>query len=190
DPGGDSPRRLLGRATPAHDPSLFENGSDSACIVFRIEASLFAPALQELARQLRDVAVLAEQERPARKFVQPIVAAHRRVDERRARQAGLSLDEKADGVAHALADQAALKALEHRQDHTVDLERLRLDVHEGITGISEAAWDALLDEQATPFVRWAWLEALEHSGCVSDRNGWRPRHLALWDGDRLVAAAP
>jgi predicted N-acyltransferase len=67
---------------------------------------------------------------------------------------------------------------------------LRLDVHEGITGISEAAWDALLDEQATPFVRWAWLEALEHSGCVRDGSGWRPRHLALWDGDRLVAAAP
>jgi hypothetical protein len=75
---------------------------------------------------------------------------------------------------------------------------LRLTIHDGIAAIPEAAWDALLDgpaappheDDATPFLRWAWLEALEHSGCVSEKTGWRPRHLALWDGERLVAAAP
>jgi hypothetical protein len=59
-----------------------------------------------------------------------------------------------------------------------------------MASLPEAAWDALLDDQATPFLRWAWLEALEHAGCVSDETGWRPQHLALWDGERLVAAAP
>jgi len=67
---------------------------------------------------------------------------------------------------------------------------LRLTIVDRISAIPEAAWDALCDEAATPFLRWAWLEALEHSGCVSAETGWRPRHLALWDGERLVAAAP
>jgi predicted N-acyltransferase len=67
---------------------------------------------------------------------------------------------------------------------------VRITVHDRITAVQEAAWDALLDEEATPFVRWAWLEALEHSGCVGTARGWTPRHLALWDGDRLVAVAP
>jgi predicted N-acyltransferase len=65
-----------------------------------------------------------------------------------------------------------------------------LTVHDRIEGIPESAWDALLDDAATPFVRWAWLEALEHAGCVAEEHGWRPRHLALWDGEGLVAAAP
>jgi uncharacterized protein len=67
---------------------------------------------------------------------------------------------------------------------------VRITVHDRIAALDEVAWDALLDDQATPFVRWAWLEALEHSGCVGGESGWTPRHLALWDGDRLVAAAP
>jgi predicted N-acyltransferase len=74
--------------------------------------------------------------------------------------------------------------------HTVSLSGLRLTIHDSIAAIDERAWDALLDERATPFLRWAFLEALEHSGCASARNGWLPRHFALWDGERLVAAAP
>jgi uncharacterized protein len=59
-----------------------------------------------------------------------------------------------------------------------------------IEEVSRAAWDALLDEEATPFVRWDFLAALERSGCAAEESGWRPRHLALWRGDRLIAAAP
>jgi uncharacterized protein len=51
-------------------------------------------------------------------------------------------------------------------------------------------WDALLDDRATPFVRWDFLDALEQSGCASPRAGWTPRHLVLVRGGRLVAAAP
>ncbi len=72
----------------------------------------------------------------------------------------------------------------------LSISTVRITVHDGIAGIPEAAWDALVDDEATPFLRWAWLEALEHSGCASDETGWRPRHFALWDGERLVAAAP
>ena len=56
-----------------------------------------------------------------------------------------------------------------------------------------AAWDALLAHEpaaASPFVRHAFLDALEGSGCATTRTGWTPRHLTLWRGDRLVGAAP
>jgi hypothetical protein len=61
-----------------------------------------------------------------------------------------------------------------------------------MTDVARDAWDALLrdDAEASPFVRWAWLEALERAGCAAPRTGWRPRHLTLWRGDALIAAAP
>jgi uncharacterized protein len=66
----------------------------------------------------------------------------------------------------------------------------QLRVHRSITEVPESAWSALVDAEAAPFLEWAWLEALESSGSVSPRTGWEPRHLTLWRGNRLVAAAP
>jgi predicted N-acyltransferase len=51
-------------------------------------------------------------------------------------------------------------------------------------------WDALLSPRSTPFLRYAWLSALERSGCAAPRSGWAPRHLALYRRGKLVAAAP
>jgi len=62
-----------------------------------------------------------------------------------------------------------------------------------LTAVSEvrrADWDALLSPASTPFVRHAWLQALERSGCATARTGWAPRHLTLWRGTKLIAAAP
>jgi predicted N-acyltransferase len=62
-----------------------------------------------------------------------------------------------------------------------------------VAAVEPAAWDALVAgdaARATPFVRHAWLDALERSGCASPRKGWSARHLALFRGGRLVAAAP
>jgi predicted N-acyltransferase len=61
---------------------------------------------------------------------------------------------------------------------------------ESIREVSREAWDALVDAQAAPFLEWSWLEALESSGSVRPSAGWRPRHLTLWRGNHLVAAAP
>ena len=55
--------------------------------------------------------------------------------------------------------------------------------------VSESAWDALHDGR-NPFVTHAFLTGLEKHGCLRDDWGWSPRHLTLWDGDTLVAAAP
>jgi predicted N-acyltransferase len=59
-----------------------------------------------------------------------------------------------------------------------------------ISDVPEAAWNALVDPEATPFVEHAFLEALEHSGCASAETSWAPRHVTLWRDGRLVAAAP
>lgn len=64
------------------------------------------------------------------------------------------------------------------------------------------AWDALVRDDASPFVEHAWLAALEEAGCVGERSGWLPRHLVLYETsgrgepgsaaapERVVAAAP
>jgi predicted N-acyltransferase len=67
---------------------------------------------------------------------------------------------------------------------------VRIQVYERISAIPQAAWDGLRDSTANPFVRWAWLEALESSGCAVPDSGWSGCHLTLWRGDTLIAAAP
>lgn len=59
-----------------------------------------------------------------------------------------------------------------------------------IAEVPEATWNGLLAPDSSPFVEWAWLEALEQTGCVDAERGWLPRHLTVWRGDRLVAAVP
>jgi predicted N-acyltransferase len=65
-----------------------------------------------------------------------------------------------------------------------------LKVHSEIAEIRREQWDALMNNAATPFVSWTFLEALEHSGCVGSKAHWWPRHLTMWRGDELIAAAP
>jgi len=59
-----------------------------------------------------------------------------------------------------------------------------------IDDIEPESWDALLSPRSTPFLRHAWLSALERSGCASPRAGWTPRHLAIFRRGELIAAAP
>ncbi|MBP2160725.1 MULTISPECIES: GNAT family N-acetyltransferase [Asticcacaulis] len=64
-----------------------------------------------------------------------------------------------------------------------------LSLHDRISDIGEAAWDALLPDQ-NPFTTFAYLEALESTGCVGEESGWQPAHLALRDGDAVIGAMP
>ncbi|WP_373047868.1 GNAT family N-acetyltransferase [Vulgatibacter sp.] len=59
-----------------------------------------------------------------------------------------------------------------------------------IAEVPAASWDALLGRDSTPFLAHAWIDALEASGAAAPETGWTPRHLTLWRGERLVAAAP
>ena len=67
---------------------------------------------------------------------------------------------------------------------------MELSTHSRIREIGEADWDALLADDDPPFLRFAWLDALEETGCVKAEFGWQPVHLAFREEGRLVAAAP
>ena len=58
-----------------------------------------------------------------------------------------------------------------------------------LSHIPAAAWDQLVGPDS-PMLNHAWLNALEETGCVGGRTGWLPKHIAVFHGDRLVAAMP
>src|SRR5258708_1618829 len=61
-------------------------------------------------------------------------------------------------------------------------------VLDALEGVTAADWDALAGGNAT--VSHAFLDSLHASGCASPRAGGRPQYPTLWDGQRLVGAAP
>jgi predicted N-acyltransferase len=65
-------------------------------------------------------------------------------------------------------------------------------IHGAASEIDAAAWDGLLAAQAapSPFMRHAYLHAMEQSDSASPRSGWAPRFLTLWRGRELMAACP
>ncbi len=90
-------------------------------------------------------------------------------------------------------------------------DTLRVRVATSLKSVPAADWDACANpgagrplesasEQAdsisqadpdNPFISYAFLRALEESGCVGGRTGWSPAYLLVEDGeDRLIAAAP
>lgn len=66
-------------------------------------------------------------------------------------------------------------------------------LHARIQDIPRAAWDALANPPGSafhPFAAWDFLAALEESGSVGGRTGWRPAHVALRRGADLIGLAP
>ena len=65
-------------------------------------------------------------------------------------------------------------------------------VHASPNEIDAAAWDALLAAQASPspFMRHAYLSALDQSLSAVPASGWTPRFITLWQGSALMAACP
>lgn len=64
----------------------------------------------------------------------------------------------------------------------------QFEIVDDLGAVDAAAWDALAGPQ--PFVRHAFLHALEQSGCVGGDTGWTPRHLLLRRDGALVGALP
>ena len=62
--------------------------------------------------------------------------------------------------------------------------------HDAVADIDAATWN-LLAGSTQPFLRHEFLSALEESGCVGRRSGWKPRHLLLEDSaGRPLGAMP
>ncbi|GAB2903000.1 GNAT family N-acetyltransferase [Uliginosibacterium flavum] len=66
---------------------------------------------------------------------------------------------------------------------------MELRHHARISEIPAQAWDALAPDDQ-PFLRHAYLHALETAGCIGAGTGWQSAHAALWDEGRLLAAMP
>ena len=64
-----------------------------------------------------------------------------------------------------------------------------LHLASGISKIGAAAWDACAGGD-DPFTSYAFLSALEDSGCVCAKTGWYPAHLHLKQGDAVVGVVP
>ncbi|MDF2811268.1 MAG: hypothetical protein K0S56_2299 [Microvirga sp.] len=68
---------------------------------------------------------------------------------------------------------------------------------QGLGSVSAASWDACApsgsddEDPHNPFVSYAFLSALEDSGCVGKQTGWAPLHILAEGGDgALLGAAP
>jgi predicted N-acyltransferase len=61
--------------------------------------------------------------------------------------------------------------------------------HSRLDEIDASEWNALLPDD-NPFLSHAFLSGLEQHDCIRAELGWRAHHLALYQGGRLVAAAP
>ena len=73
---------------------------------------------------------------------------------------------------------------------TADSGKAQVRIHGAISEIGREAWDGCAnapDHQGNPFVSFDFLQALEESGCVSARTGWRPYHLSVAAEDGSVA---
>jgi predicted N-acyltransferase len=67
---------------------------------------------------------------------------------------------------------------------------IELKTHASMRDFDEAAWDAMLAPHFVPHMRWAFLDALESTGCVSQEHGWLPQHLSMHRDGELIALAP
>jgi predicted N-acyltransferase len=66
---------------------------------------------------------------------------------------------------------------------------MELHALSSIQDIPTEDWDQL-NVTGYPFLQHAFLASLETHGAATSGTGWQPSHLTLYDGERLVAAAP
>ncbi|MDA8092537.1 MAG: GNAT family N-acetyltransferase [Betaproteobacteria bacterium] len=65
---------------------------------------------------------------------------------------------------------------------------LQIRFIEDLAGLPSAQWDALAGDN--PFLRHAFLEALQATGCAVPETGWGTSFATAWEADRLVGAMP
>lgn len=73
--------------------------------------------------------------------------------------------------------------------HATGLPPIEARLTGGIDGLAAESWDALCPDD-NPFLRHAFLAALEGSGSAVAATGWQPLHLVLGSGEAPRGAAP
>lgn len=70
-------------------------------------------------------------------------------------------------------------------------EAIQLRIIDALSDVAECDWDALLTPDSGPFLKYAFLNALEKTGCVGGNTGWQAAHLIVEDSkSRLLGAMP
>lgn len=65
-----------------------------------------------------------------------------------------------------------------------------LRTHASIRELGQQTYEQLLPAGRPPFLSFAWLDALERTGCVGEERGWLPQHVSLHENGECVAVAP
>ncbi len=68
-------------------------------------------------------------------------------------------------------------------------EATTIRAYGAMADVPREGWGALAAD-AMPFMEWEWLNLLETSGSAASDAGWIPRHVVVYQGERMVAAAP
>lgn len=66
---------------------------------------------------------------------------------------------------------------------------LRVEIVDDLRAIDAGDWDRCAGTE-NPFLRHAFLSALENHDCVGNNTAWRPQHLVVYRGKRLAGAVP
>jgi len=66
---------------------------------------------------------------------------------------------------------------------------MQVKIHQSISEIPRDQWNHLVTDN-NPLVSHEFLHAMERHDCVGDTFGWLPRHIAVYEEGRLVAAMP
>ena len=69
-------------------------------------------------------------------------------------------------------------------------DSIQLEILDRLGDIPASEWNALLPQDAGPFLSHEFLSALEETGCVGGNTGWQVAHLILKDGQKLLGAMP
>lgn len=56
--------------------------------------------------------------------------------------------------------------------------------------LGQATYESVLPPGRPPFLSFAWLDALERTGCLGEERGWIPQHVSLHENGQCVAVAP
>jgi hypothetical protein len=65
---------------------------------------------------------------------------------------------------------------------------MNIRIIETLAEIPAAQWDALAENN--PFLRHAYLCALQETGCATAQTGWQTQFVTIWEDDQLIGGMP
>ena len=65
---------------------------------------------------------------------------------------------------------------------------MKLKIIENLSDIPAEQWDALAENN--PFLKHAYLNALQQTSCASPQTGWQAQFITLWEDELLVGGMP